>query len=74
MARKPVDLKAAKAAKQKKIAIGGGVLLVLLLAIQVPRTMKMMNGHAAPPVVSSTAPDSPPLTSQRRPLILPGAR
>ena len=43
MARKPVDLKAAKAAKQKKIAIGGGVLLVALLAFSIPRTLKMLH-------------------------------
>lgn len=42
-----------KAAKQKKIAIGGGVLLALLLVFQVPRTMKMLNQTAAPPVVGT---------------------
>lgn len=52
-----------KAAKQKKIAIGGAVLLVGLLAIQVPRTMKMMNGHPAPPVVSTTTPGGTTTTS-----------
>jgi len=56
-----------KAAKQKKIAIGGGVLLVALLAIQVPRTMKMMNGHPAPPVVSTTAPDGTTTTTVAAP-------
>ncbi len=39
----------AKAAKQKKIAIGGGVLLLALLAFQVPRTMKMLHPAASPP-------------------------
>ena len=43
MAKKRVDLKAAKAARQKKIAIGGAVLLVLLLVFQVPRTLKMLH-------------------------------
>lgn len=33
----------AKAARQKKIAIIGGVVLVALLAYQVPKTMKMLN-------------------------------
>jgi hypothetical protein len=44
MARKKVDLKAAKAARQKKLAIGGAVLLVALLVFQVPRTLKMLKG------------------------------
>ena len=42
-----VDLKAAKAAKQKKIAIGGGLLFVALLVFSVPKTMKMMHPHHA---------------------------
>jgi hypothetical protein len=46
MARKQVDLKAAKAARNKKILIGGGILFVLLLVFQVPRTMKMLNPPA----------------------------
>ncbi len=56
MARKPVDLKAAKAAKQKKIAIGGGLLFVALLIFSVPKTMKMMHPHhAVQPVRQATA-------------------
>ena len=44
-----------KAAKQKKIAIGGLVLFVIVLGIQVPRTLKMMKGApAAAPVVVTT--------------------
>ena len=45
-----------KAAKQKKIAIGGAVLLLVVLGIQVPRTLKLMKGSsaAAPPVAVST--------------------
>jgi hypothetical protein len=46
MARKQVDLKAAKAARQKKILIVGGILFVLLLVFQVPRTMKMLSPPA----------------------------
>ena len=57
------DQNKAKAAKQKKIAIGGGVLLVALLGIQVPRTMKMMGGKAKPPVVSTTAADGTTTTT-----------
>jgi hypothetical protein len=41
---KKFDPVKAKAAKQKKIAIGGAVLLVLLLAVEVPKTMKRMHG------------------------------
>lgn len=44
-----------KAAKQKKIAIGGAVLLLVVLGIQVPRTLKLMKGtSAAPPVAAAT--------------------
>src|SRR4051794_26811230 len=52
-----------KAAKQKKIAIAGGLVFVVLLAIQVPRTMKMMSGHPKPPVVSTTAADGTTTTA-----------
>jgi hypothetical protein len=48
------DVAKAKAAKQKKIAIGGAVVLVALLAFEVPKTMKMLNQNAAPPVVQTT--------------------
>jgi len=48
------DVAKAKAAKQKKIAIGGAVVLVALLAFEVPKTMKMLNQNAAPPVIQST--------------------
>lgn len=43
----------AKAARQKKLAIGGGVLLLALLAFQVPRTMKML--HPKPPPTPTVA-------------------
>jgi len=52
-----------KAAKQKKIAIVGGVLFAVLLAVQVPRTMKMMHGHAKAPVVATTTPDGTTTTT-----------
>jgi hypothetical protein len=51
MAKKVLDQKA-KAKKQMKIAIAGGVLFVALLAYQVPKTMAMLN---AKPAVSTTA-------------------
>lgn len=53
MAAKRVDPLKAKAAKQKKIAIGGTVLLVALLAIQGPKTLKMLQGPQ--PVAQPTA-------------------
>jgi len=43
MARKKKDLKAAKAAKQKKLVIVGSVMLLGLLAFSVPKTMKMLH-------------------------------
>jgi hypothetical protein len=46
-AKKRVDPLQAKAAKQKKIAIGGMVMLCLLLAIQGPKTLKMLKGPQA---------------------------
>jgi hypothetical protein len=55
MARKQVDLKAAKAARNKKILIGGGILFVLLLVYQVPRTMKMLNRPAPEQTAASAA-------------------
>lgn len=51
MARKTKQDEAkAKAAKQKKMAIVGGVLLVALLAIQGPKTLKMLNPKPLPPL------------------------
>lgn len=47
-------------AKQKKILIGGAVLLGIVLVIQVPRTMGMMKGdEAAAPAPLPTIPVSP---------------
>ncbi|MGH3071868.1 MAG: hypothetical protein ACRDNB_06310 [Gaiellaceae bacterium] len=58
MAAKRVDPLKAKAAKQKKIAIGGAVLLLALLAYQGPKTMKMLQGPQAiePPAAATTTP------------------
>jgi len=53
------DLKA-KEKKQKIIAAVGGVLLLGLLAFQVPRTMKMLNQSATPPPPPATAPSTVP--------------
>lgn len=52
----------AKAKRQKVMAAGGAVLLLGILAIQVPRTMKMLNGEAPPPppaAAPSTVPSDP---------------
>jgi hypothetical protein len=47
MAKKTVDPLKAKQAKQKKIAIAAGVLFVLLLAVQGPKTMKRLHGGSS---------------------------
>jgi hypothetical protein len=52
---KKLDPLQAKAARQKKLAIGGGVLLLALLAFQVPRTMKMLH----PPTDASSSAATP---------------
>ena len=58
-ASKKNDLKA-KQKRQKIMAIGGAVLLLGLLAFQVPRTMKMLNASAPPPPPAPAAPGSVP--------------
>jgi hypothetical protein len=67
MARKVKDARAAKDARQKKIAIVGAVLLVAVLAFQGPKTMKMLKGAeastAAPAVpAASTPPTGAPVS------------
>jgi hypothetical protein len=56
---KKTDLKA-KEKKQKIIAAVGAVVLLGLLAFQVPRTMKMLNQSSAPPPPPATAPSTVP--------------
>ena len=54
---KKIDPLKAKEAKQKKIAIGGAVLLLALLGVQGPKTLKMLKGPqpvAAPAAASTT--------------------
>src|ERR671912_2764355 len=63
---KKVDLKA-KAKRQKIMAAGGGVLLLAVLAIQVPRTMAMLNAKPAPPPPAAGAPGTVPSV----PIVLP---
>jgi hypothetical protein len=50
---KRVDPLKAKAAKQKKIAIGLSLLFVLVLAYQGPKTLKMLKGPAATEAVEA---------------------
>ena len=60
--KKQQDALKAKQKRQKVIAIGGGVLLLALLAFQVPRTMKMMNAKApaTPPPAAAPVPTAVP--------------
>jgi hypothetical protein len=60
MAPKRIDPLKAKEAKQKKIAIGGAVLLLALLGFQGPKTLKMLKGPGAQTVTpaTTTAPTS----------------
>ena len=53
---KRIDPLKAKEAKQKKIAIGGAVLLLALLAFQGPKTLKMLQGPQPVSAPTSTAP------------------
>src|SRR5439155_13811206 len=75
MAKKKIDVldPKAKAARQKKIAAVGGVLLIALLAYQVPKTMKLLHPkpvqHAQPaaapaaPVATAPVPATPTTTT-----------
>jgi hypothetical protein len=59
MSKKSVDLAAKKQAKQKKIAIGGFVILIAVVAFQGPKTLKSLKGGQAvppPPVAVAPAP------------------
>ena len=53
---KRVDPLKAKAAKQKKIAIGGFILLLALLGVQGPKTLKMLKGPQPVTTAATTAP------------------
>ncbi|MGE5691964.1 MAG: hypothetical protein ACM33B_15545 [Pseudomonadota bacterium] len=58
--RSTADMQKAKEARQKKIAIVGGVIFLAVAGIQGPRTMKMLKGaedtSAAPPPPATTVP------------------
>lgn len=60
MAAKRVDPIKAKEAKQKKIAAVGGVLLLALLGVQGPKTLKMLQGPQAVASPASTSPSTTP--------------
>lgn len=61
---KRIDPLKAKEAKQKKIAIGGAVLLLALLGVQGPKTLKMLKGPqaVADPVATAPASTTPAVT------------
>jgi len=63
MARKSKqDAAKAKEAKQKKIAIGGFVLLALLLVIPGPKTLKRLHQTPAPPMGATATPGGTAVT------------
>jgi hypothetical protein len=70
MAKKP-DPVQAKAARQKKIVIVGGVLLLGLLAFQVPRTLKMLHGSGTVTTSASTTSAGAVTTPGSNPLAPP---
>jgi hypothetical protein len=59
---KKIDPKA-KARRQKIMAAVGGVILLGLLAFQVPRTMKMLNQHGADSATATSTPASTTTTA-----------
>jgi hypothetical protein len=60
--KKGADLAAAKQAKQKKIAIGGLVVLLAVMAFSVPKTLKMLKGPQPVAEATQTAPTPAPAT------------
>jgi hypothetical protein len=58
MAKKKLDPKA-KAKRQKIIAGVGGVLLLGLLAFQIPKTLKMLNQNQSNPTTTTAKPATP---------------
>ena len=60
MAAKRIDLQKAKEAKQRKIAIVLGVLLVGVLVFQGPRTLKMLKGPEATTAAAPAPPAAAP--------------
>lgn len=57
-----VDRAQAKAAKQKKLAIGLSAVLVLVMVFEVPKTLKLVHPKAKAPVVTASASTPPAAT------------
>lgn len=72
MAKPKVDPLKAKQKKQKMIAIGGAVLLLALMAFQVPRVMKQLNKK--PPVSSAVTSTTAAPAAGTPPLAAPTLR
>jgi hypothetical protein len=53
------DIREAKDKRAKKLAIGGAVLLVAVLAFEVPKVMKHGGSSATPPATTTTATGAP---------------
>jgi hypothetical protein len=71
-----VDRAQAKAAKQKKLAIVLSAVLVLVLAFEVPKTLKQMHPKAKAPVITadaSTPPAVTPTAAGSTPAVTPAA-
>ncbi len=60
---KKIDPLKAKAAKQRKMAIGLGVMLLAVVAFQGPKTLKLLKGPPTAPVAEAGAPAPTPDTS-----------
>jgi len=71
MAKKALDPAKAKAAKQKKIAIGGGALLLVVMAIEVPMMMKRLHRPTTPPVAEAATVATPGAPATTDPLAPP---
>ncbi|MGZ8694998.1 MAG: hypothetical protein ACXWYS_06110 [Gaiellaceae bacterium] len=68
MASRKVSAAQAKAARQKKIAIGGAVLLVGIMVIQGPKMLKLVSGGGSETAATAPAPVTPaPVTGAPSP-------
>lgn len=70
MARKPQDRAREKARKQKIILACLGVVFVLLVVIQGPKTLKLLNGTPAAPVVAGPTTTTTPAVSATPPSVV----
>lgn len=67
MAKKKISPAQAKAAKQKKMAIGLGVLFLVVAAIQGPRMLKMLKGPSVPVAAETTPAATTPVATPATP-------